>query len=304
MMRNIAVATVVVAALLAPGSVRAQDGTDEKEKPPLLDFGGRATEGAKEVVEGLEKEFGEAIDSGLGQPLIDVLSKVVEYSNPEFEDAAITVLKKFRISAEDKKRIQQEAYEAGERDAKDIARLIADFETLVLCHAARVAANYPESKVVASTLRRGYFHKGTRRERPVLAATYLLGLGRVGDANAKVVDEAESDFRKMADPVMVKAAIRYFGWIKCKRKNVVKKLCEELTGPAPGSVNSPTNPPASYWEARWREWEIYRADVVWALKEITGQEWKFENQTGTHDSDEKAALAWIEENEKKLGLHR
>ena len=56
-----------------------------------------------------------------------------------------------------------------------------------------------------------------------------------------------------------------------KEKQSVKLLLDNLDEPAPANVDDPSNPPASYWEARWKAWRAWRGQVQEALFAITGQ---------------------------------
>ena len=98
----------------------------------------------------------------------------------------------------------------------------------------------------------------------------------------------------------MRACVRYFGQIKSKDYSVARALCNELSAPEPANVNSASNPPAGYWEERWKVWNAIRGDVAWALKEITGQ--AFRPAEGEHAGDTKKALEYIKEHKKELGL--
>jgi hypothetical protein len=58
------------------------------------------------------------------------------------------------------------------------------------------------------------------------------------------------------------------------------------------AVNSPSNPPASWWEQRWKMWKPVKAEVVEALEELTGESFK----------DTASAKAWFLANEKEFGF--
>ena len=81
------------------------------------------------------------------------------------------------------------------------------------------------------------------------------------------------------------AAVLAFGHSKDMKSLGV--LATWLEQPQPRSVNSPNNPPASYWRERYREWNYIRRQVSWALWAITGElfdtrdeveEWQLEQQ--------------------------
>lgn len=67
-------------------------------------------------------------------------------------------------------------------------------------------------------------------------------------------------------------------------------LCRHLDEPAPSDVDAASNPPAEYWEARWKSWRVWRTDVQAALLAITGQRFSTADEART----------WIKANRKKL----
>lgn len=78
-----------------------------------------------------------------------------------------------------------------------------------------------------------------------------------------------------------------------KDKRLCRWLAEEIDEPGATAVNSPSNPPAAWWERRWKMWKQYKAEVVEALEELTGESFK----------DTASAKAWFQENEKEFGFH-
>jgi hypothetical protein len=83
-------------------------------------------------------------------------------------------------------------------------------------------------------------------------------------------------------PMLVDIAV-FVGETRYKR--FARQLAEALDEPVSDSPNSPTNPPASWWEEKWNLWNESKAAVHAALKALTGVEL---------DSMEKAK-AWIEQ---------
>ncbi len=70
----------------------------------------------------------------------------------------------------------------------------------------------------------------------------------------------------------------------------IRLLLENLDEPGPTDVNAADNPPAEYWEKRWKAWRSWRDDVKDALFEITGQRF----------STAQEARSWIAKNRNKL----
>ena len=99
---------------------------------------------------------------------------------------------------------------------------------------------------------------------------------------------------------IARACVRYFGRLPTRRLEHAEKLCELLDSPQPGSVDSPTNPPASYWEALWETWNWMRRDVTWSLQQITGE--VFRPAEGEHPSDREKALEYVRSHKERLGL--
>ena len=80
--------------------------------------------------------------------------------------------------------------------------------------------------------------------------------------------------------------IKYFELTQDKRH--CRKLAEQLDEPMATNPNSPSNPPAEWWERRWKMWQPLKVAVVEALLEITGQEFDTTEQ----------AKEWFEKNKK------
>ncbi|MCB9881521.1 MAG: HEAT repeat domain-containing protein [Planctomycetes bacterium] len=55
-----------------------------------------------------------------------------------------------------------------------------------------------------------------------------------------------------------------------KEKRAFRLLVDHLDEPIPEDVDDPSNPPAAWWEARWKRWSVWRYDVRKALKNLTG----------------------------------
>ena len=88
---------------------------------------------------------------------------------------------------------------------------------------------------------------------------------------------------------LVRASVLYFG--KTKYKPAVPYIVAEvLREPVPRDVNDPKNPPANYWEARHKIWNDAEGWARWALKEITGEQFRSVREWE----------AWVELNKKDL----
>jgi hypothetical protein len=110
------------------------------------------------------------------------------------------------------------------------------------------------------------------------------------------VDEVKGMWRSSlgnSDPRRVSALVSVTNYVAAvKDKRWSRLLAEMVDEPRAGDVNSPSNPPASYWEALWKAWNQMKPHVNEALKALTGQEFKT-----TAD-----AKKWFEENERSYGF--
>ncbi len=75
-----------------------------------------------------------------------------------------------------------------------------------------------------------------------------------------------------------------------KELGALDMLADSMEGPQPAWVDDPNNPPASYWEARWKNWQVWEKDAKEALFKITGQRF----------TTIKDAKAWVSKNRRKL----
>lgn len=126
-------------------------------------------------------------------------------------------------------------------------------------------------------------------KRPAVRAKALRAIGRQGvvlekrqaDEVARLWRGLQGTPNRTQAPLLVDVAVYVE---RAKDKRFARPLAEALDEPVSGDSNSPTNPPASYWEEKWHLWSESKAAVHAALKALTGQDF---------DSTEKAR-AWIE----------
>src|SRR5206468_3069566 len=71
-----------------------------------------------------------------------------------------------------------------------------------------------------------------------------------------------------------------------KEKQAVDLLLKNIDEPQPTNVVELANPPAAYWEARWKAWKAWRARVKDALFALTGQRFSTASE----------ARAWLQKN--------
>lgn len=96
--------------------------------------------------------------------------------------------------------------------------------------------------------------------------------------------------KESTQPAVQQRIVRLFG--KGQEKRAFRLLVDNLNEPIPENVDDPSNPPASYWEMRWKKWDVWRLDVAKALKDLTGVEFK----------EKKFYKEWAKGEGKKLGF--
>ena len=224
------------------------------------------------------------------------LSAMRPWSNEELIDPAKDALR-YRASRLDKDAVDQEMEELGLRDKSDERRLIAEREAAVQAAAAALLGNF-DARTASAALKRVVGNKDVRDDKPAYLAAAIESLGRVG--YDRVEDDVLGEFRRFGDPAVMRACVRYIGALPTESYGTVRMLCEELRPPEPADPTAADNPPASYWEMRWQQWREYRMDVVWALQEITGQE--FALAVNGQAGDTERALEYVREHKRELGL--
>jgi len=105
-----------------------------------------------------------------------------------------------------------------------------------------------------------------REKRTDVVCASLVGMGRLGFTERGVYDEVQKMFVQGPGEIR-KAAARYFGYVKAKE--AFRLLAENLDEPhSTLPPDDPRNPPASYWEEKWKEWNSNRPYYRWALSQI------------------------------------
>jgi len=156
--------------------------------------------------------------------------------------------------------------------------------------AAELLGNQAKSKVLRRQLLKLIYDAKIKRKPTVLAA--LIGAHSKASYESKDWKDFKQLFYKdIADrrfPKVQKAIVQMVG--ENKELQALDMLAESMEGPQPVWVDDPNNPPASYWEARWKNWEVWRLDAKEALLKITGQRF----------ATIKEAKAWVSKNRRKL----
>lgn len=206
---------------------------------------------------------------------------------------------------------------AGEKNDELLAKALEEMETLrhesfvpyvrnglkstdtaVLAASLRAAASQ-EMKDVEKDVRKLLHTKPAKKDGTGLsgevgaaAIDYLIRMDVAGEESA-VLDDFLAPL--LADERRVKASwgvdlmrasLHYLG--KSKMKRAVPFLIELVPEPQPKNPNDPKNPPATYWQERVKLWHKSEGWARWALKEITGKEFRSYREWD----------AWLKENKK------
>lgn len=150
-----------------------------------------------------------------------------------------------------------------------LAKLLAHSLAPVAEKAAEAIGERAGPKTGA-TLWKGYMH-ATNAKRHEVKGAILAAMGAAkAPLDDKQYDEALSVWRLAATPEAMVGFALYFERIRTD-KRPCKIFALWLDEPRPANVNDGSNPPASYWEARWKLWNKTKPNAVSALKAITGQ---------------------------------
>jgi hypothetical protein len=153
--------------------------------------------------------------------------------------------------------------------------------------AATLLANQPKADAGAAI--RKLLKNARLASHPQVMGELVRGLSRCGYESSQwgeVGDLFERDYNP--DRVPIQEAILELV-IAHKEKQALPLLLRNLDEPAPDSVDAAHNPPAAYWEARWKSWSAWKGKVKDALFAVTGQRF----------STAAEAQAWLKKNPVK-----
>ncbi len=153
---------------------------------------------------------------------------------------------------------------------KPLAQLVeTDKALLVRQRAATLLGNQPAGDTTATILK--LIQNERVKSYPAVQAELVRALARCG-YTSKHWDQIDKLFERdyEADRVPLQEAILELV-AQHKERRALQLLLRNLDEPAPANVDDPSNPPAEYWEARWKAWAKWRTRVKDALFAITGQ---------------------------------
>ncbi len=198
---------------------------------------------------------------------------------------------------------------AGKRSMKgriDACITLARVQNNLLVKPLLVVAQREKSKTVRQEAIKAISMQPLKRARPALLTlmkkfdiqdepgTCAALVRAIGD-NCYTKKDWRS-FRKMFEKAITndkavgaqKAILQAIG--KNKEVEALNFLLPHMDPPEPVNVDDASNPPASYWEARWKNWQKWKGDVLEAMYQITGQ--RFANS--------REARKWLQKNKARL----
>jgi HEAT repeat protein len=159
-----------------------------------------------------------------------------------------------------------------------------DKSIVIRKRAAELIGNQPADK--ANPLIRKLLKSPRVDSQPAVAAELVRALARCSYETAQwsdLEDAFESSYHAERVPLQ-EALLELIA--THKEKKAIPLLLRNLDEPVPENVDARENPPAEYWEARWKAWKAWRTKVKDALFAITGQTF----------STAEEARAWLKKN--------
>ncbi len=218
--------------------------------------------------------------------------KVVEAWDDKTAKAAadeLTKLLKGKSSmAEKHKALEQFATGSNKLLLKPLAQIVEMEKSIVIRkRAAELIANQPAAEANAQI--RTLLKNPRVGSYPTIMAELVRALSRCGYASQQWAD-LEGLFERDYLPERVPLHEAVLELIAThKEKGAIPLLLRNIDEPVPSNVEEKNNPPAEYWEARWKAWSVWRGKVKDALFAITGQRF----------STAAEAKAWLKQNPLK-----
>ncbi|QDU83605.1 hypothetical protein Pla163_07040 [Planctomycetes bacterium Pla163] len=312
------VLALVLAAWSAPFAAAHASPLDDHQEASSESSSSVRTASDDELKE-LQDDFKTAWKSKESRAIAASLERLSAFNNPELLKAAKEAFK-YKPSKTDRDDVKTEAESLGMDDKLTQERMLEVRVARVIDAAARLCVSVGDEDSVDLLVKALGDKKIWESPPQVRAVVEGLAAHRLASAKAdKAIAEIlysidaddyagdKFDYSKPGAQVdgydyvgKYSAAIRYFGMRRTKSFDILMYIGGLLNAPTPGGVDSPDNPPASYWEARFKTWQRFNRDAVWTLKQVTGQTWK--PGYPDEDGEGEVAKAWIREHREDLGL--
>lgn len=177
---------------------------------------------------------------------------------------------------------------ANKQMVKPLSQVIETEKLLVIRkRAAELLANQPAAE--ANGVIRKLLKNPRVGSHPAVMAELIRGLSRCGYQPANWADISDLFEREyQVERVPLQEAVLELVAAQ-KEKQAIAMLLRNLDEPLAENVNAQNNPPAAYWEARWKSWSAWKGKVKDALFAVTGQRF----------STAAEAKAWLQKNPVK-----
>lgn len=165
-----------------------------------------------------------------------------------------------------------EALAAGSHKSlvRPLGEVVRRDEAVTVRKAAAAALGYQPAKESKPLVRQLLEQKEVVASGPV-ATQLVQALGKLGYAPAdwKLLEDLfRAEYGQ--EHVPLQQAIVQIAREQ-KEKQALDLLLDHLDEPIPTDIHGAANPPAEWWEKRWKAWRVWRGDVGDALFAITGQ---------------------------------
>lgn len=203
------------------------------------------------------------------------------------------VLKAYKDASKDKKAslgkrvqaVQALGKSAHAKLIKPLARAVAKGKGVTVRREAAKGLGRQPAKAARKAIVKLLGDKGIQSQ-PQIAADLVTSLDNAGYTKAdwkllhKLFHQGYTEEHRPKQKAILVLARNH------KETQALRMLLENIDEPGPDNVNSASNPPAEYWEKRWKSWAAWRDDVKAALFAITGQRF----------NTRKEAEAWLRKN--------
>lgn len=175
---------------------------------------------------------------------------------------------------------------------KTLVKMLSHKDGAVGVRVAEMLCQRAHEKLMKS-IWKAFAAKPNKRRYALKGKILLIWAEKEQKLDKKQIKEVEDDWRWMVGNPQKRFGEYLLDYCKyfeaTADPRLFRRMAEELTEPGQNiAVNSPSNPPAEWWERKWNMWKLMKPGLVSALKAITEQEF---------DTTEEAK-AWFEANEK------
>lgn len=175
-----------------------------------------------------------------------------------------------------------------------LATVVLTEKSVVVRKAAAAAlAHQPEPDAKRAILR--LIGHDALKDLPQVQATLVESLSKAGYEPGRDWKTLDGLFQRDYSPERVPLQQAILALVEQHEElEALDLLIDNLGEPVPEDIHDASNPPAEYWEARWKSWSKWRGEVKDALLAITGQRF----------STKEEARTWLKKNEAELRRKR